>query len=107
MDNVGQVYFNQVFAGRLERTTDGFVFTYEPSYLAEASNPPIAFSFPKQTQPFRSAQLFPFFAGLASEGDNREMQRASLKIDERDLFSLLLATASRETIGAVTLRPEP
>ena len=107
MDDLGQVFFNQVLAGRLERTAEGFVFTYEPAYLAEASNPPIALSFPKRTQPFRSAHLFPFFAGLASEGDNRELQRASLKIDERDLFSLLLATASRETIGAVTLRAVP
>src|ERR1035437_114697 len=104
MSVAGEVYFYQELAGRLERTTDGFVFTYDPSHLADASNPPIALSFPKQSQPFRSAHLFPFFAGLLSEGENREIQNASLKIDERDLFSLLLATASRETIGAVTVR---
>jgi HipA-like protein len=42
-----------------------------------------------------------------SEGENRDIQSATLKIDGRDLFSLLLATASRETIGAVTVRASP
>jgi serine/threonine-protein kinase HipA len=107
MGDVGLVYFNQVLAGRLERTSDGFSFTYEPSYLADSSNQSIALSFPKRPQPFSSEHLFPFFAGLLSEGENRDIQSAVLKIDGRDLFSLLLATASRETIGAVTVRASP
>lgn len=105
MSEAGEVYFNQVLAGRLERTSEGFEFSYDPSYLGDASNPPIALSFPKQSHPFRSTgHLFPFFAGLLSEGENRKIQNATLKIEERDLFSLLLATATRETIGAVTVR---
>ena len=44
-----------------------------------------------------------FFYNMLSEGANKALQCASLKIDETDSFGLLLATAKHDTIGAITI----
>jgi len=41
---------------------------------------------------------------MLSEGSNKAIQNRLLKIDENDYFSLLLATAMSETIGALTIK---
>ena len=41
---------------------------------------------------------------MLSEGLNRILQSRQLKIDEKDHFGLLLATADIDTIGAVTVK---
>jgi serine/threonine-protein kinase HipA len=51
-----------------------------------------------------SEHLFPFFYNMISEGTNRVVQSKQLKIDEKDFFGLLLATAQYDTIGAITVR---
>lgn len=40
---------------------------------------------------------------MLSEGANKAMQVRLLKIDERDYFGLLLATAGHDSIGPITL----
>jgi serine/threonine-protein kinase HipA len=40
---------------------------------------------------------------MLSEGVNRQLQSHLLKINEKDYFGLLLATAKTDTIGAITL----
>ena len=42
---------------------------------------------------------------MLSEGVNRKLQCQQLKIDESDYFGLLAATATTDTIGAVTIKP--
>jgi serine/threonine-protein kinase HipA len=42
---------------------------------------------------------------MLSEGANREMQSRMLRIDEKDDFGILLATAQYDTIGAITVKP--
>jgi HipA-like protein len=42
---------------------------------------------------------------MLSEGANKKLQCRQLKIDENDYFGLLLATATHDTIGAVTVKP--
>jgi serine/threonine-protein kinase HipA len=42
---------------------------------------------------------------MLSEGVNRQLQARQLKIDEKDYFGLLVATASVDTIGAITIQP--
>lgn len=42
---------------------------------------------------------------MLSEGVNRKLQSTQLRIDERDYFGLLLATARYDTIGAIRLEP--
>jgi HipA-like protein len=48
--------------------------------------------------------LFHVFVNMLSEGSNNAIQNRMLKIDEKDYFSLLLATAYSETIGALTVK---
>ena len=42
---------------------------------------------------------------MLSEGENRKLQSQLLHIDADDDFSILLATAQYDTIGAVTIKP--
>jgi HipA N-terminal domain len=42
---------------------------------------------------------------MTSEGDNRMIQARSLRIDEKDDFGILSATAHTDTIGAITVIP--
>jgi serine/threonine-protein kinase HipA len=42
---------------------------------------------------------------MLSEGFNRKLQSKMLKIDEKDYFGLLMATARFDTIGAITIKP--
>jgi len=91
-------------AGILQKTDENqYVFQYDADYLRDPGSDPISLSLPKQPQEFRSDKLFPFFFGLLSEGVNRGMQSRLLRIDENDHFSLLLATASDDVIGSVTI----
>lgn len=41
---------------------------------------------------------------MLSEGANKTIQCQTLKIDEDDVFGLLLATAHSDTIGAITVK---
>jgi serine/threonine-protein kinase HipA len=98
------VFYNNIFAGTLSELKSGYEFKYENSYLENEKVPQIAFSFPKQKEPFFSEELFPFFYGMLSEGFNRQVQEKLLKIDSSDNFTLLIKTAHTETIGAITVR---
>ena len=40
---------------------------------------------------------------MLSEGANKALQCTTLKIDENDAFGLLIATATNDTIGAITV----
>ena len=62
------------------------------------------YHFPKSQQEFVSDTLFPFFYNMLSEGANKTIQCQTLKIDEDDVFGLLLATAHSDTIGAITVK---
>lgn len=42
---------------------------------------------------------------MLSEGENRKMQARYHRLDEHDDFGILLATASYDTIGCVTVKP--
>ncbi len=104
MSKKGSVYFNDIFAGILEQSGDTYTFTYDDEYFNNPDTQSIAVSLPKTKKIFRSSLLFPFFFGLLAEGTDKLLQCRTLKIDEHDHFTRLLKTASRETIGAVTVR---
>ncbi|HVD99043.1 MAG TPA: HipA N-terminal domain-containing protein [Cytophagaceae bacterium] len=100
------VYCNHELAGVLTKEDDGiYTFRYTEDYYVNPSAPAISLTLPKTQQEYKSDILFPFFSSLLAEGVNRKLQCRRLKIDERDDFSLLLATAGSNTIGAVTVRP--
>lgn len=99
------VYENNILAGVLEQTDKGeFIFRYDDNYFADLSRPAISLTLPKEKQEYRSRFLFPFFFNMLSEGANKRIQCMKYKIDERDHFGLLLATANKDTIGSVTVR---
>ena len=100
-----EVYSNNVLAGTLTETDDGrYTFSYADSYLLAESRRAISLSFPKRKEEYVSDSLFPFFYNMLSEGANKALQCATLKIDENDSFGLLLAIAGNDTIGAVTVK---
>ena len=100
-----EVYRNGILAGiLLERNGQHFVFRYEDSYFNDADKHAISLTLPKTQQEYHSAFLFPFFSNMIAEGSNLAIQSSYLKIDERDVLSLLGATAESDSIGAVTVK---
>ena len=99
-----EIYRNETLAGILSETDSGYSFTYDPAYYNDNSKPAISLTIPKTQMSYTSDYLFPFFYNMLSEGTNRVVQTKQLKIDEKDFFGLLLATAQYDTIGAITVK---
>jgi HipA-like protein len=100
------VYRNGAFVGVLTQYPDRrYEFRYTDEWFQNSSLPAISLNLPKTQQVYQSDHLFPFFFNMLSEGVNRQLQSRQLKIDEKDYFGLLLATAGADTIGAVTVKP--
>ena len=98
------VYHNDRLAGKLiQHGRNSYEFRYEDSWFTNDALPAISLTLPKHQQVYKSDHLFPFFFNLLSEGFNRKLQCRLLKIDEKDHFGLLIATASVDTIGPVTI----
>jgi serine/threonine-protein kinase HipA len=95
------VFYHGRLAGILEETDDGYRFIYSSAYLKTGK--PVSLSLPLQKEPFESGTLFPFFAGMNSEGWYRDIVCATKKIDPADEFGILLVTGEN-TIGAVTVK---
>ena len=105
MNNIGYVYYKNLFAGILKRTDDGYVFTYDEKYVSETKNKPISLLFPLSQLEYRSNILFPFFDGLIPEGWLLEVAIKKYKLDYKDRFSILLKKCF-DTVGAVSIRTE-
>lgn len=98
------VYRNGKLAGVLfQFSTNDYEFRYDDNWFANGELPAISLTMPKSKQVYKSEYLFPFFFNMLSEGVNRQLQTRHLKIDEKDYFGLLLATAKTDTIGAITI----
>ncbi len=95
------VFYHDRLAGILEETDDGYRFTY--AFDHQKTGNPISLSLPLQAEPFESAALFSFFAGMNPEGWYRDIVCATKKIDPTDEFGILLVTGEN-TIGAVTVK---
>jgi len=101
-----KVLIDGELAGFLAEDGEGYTFIYEDGYLQNTARMPISLTLPKAKKEFHSKNLFSFFFGLLAEGENKEIQCRTLKIDERDHFTRLLKTAHTETIGAITVQEE-
>ncbi|MBI2968217.1 MAG: HipA N-terminal domain-containing protein [Bacteroidetes bacterium] len=100
-----EIYRNGILAGILiEENRNGFVFRYEDAYFNDPSKPAISITLPKKKKEYRCEYLFPFFSNMIAEGENRNVQCRLLKIDEKDQFGLLVATAAADTIGNITVK---
>jgi len=101
-----EIYRDGIFAGILSETdSNHFKFKYDNNYFTDDSKPAISLTLPKTRKEYSSEFLFPFFFNMLSEGINLKLQSTLLRIDESDSFGLLEATATDDTIGAVTVKP--
>lgn len=102
-----EIYRNKELAGVLieEQPGRNYTFRYTDTYFADKDKAAISLTLPKTQQEYRSDFLFPFFSNMLSEGAIRKLQSQLLKIDERDDFGIMMATAQHDTIGAVTVKP--
>lgn len=100
-----EVFYKDELAGSLTQNDDGsFVFRYSEKWLNNSSKPSISLTLPKSKIEFQSDQLFPFFYHLLPEGVNKRIVCRNFKIDENDVFGILLHTARTDTIGAITIK---
>jgi serine/threonine-protein kinase HipA len=101
-----EVYHNGQLAGVIiQYNSKSYEFRYDDDWFANDGRPAISLTLPKTQQTYRADHLFPFFFNMLSEGVNRKLQCRQLKIDESDYFGLLIATATKDTIGAITIKP--
>lgn len=99
------IYFNGILAGELTETSERkYLFRYSDDYFNDQTKPAISLTLPKNQQEYHSDCLFPFFFNMLSEGSNRITQARLLRIDEKDHFGILLATAQNDTTGAITVK---
>ncbi|MDH6534561.1 phosphatidylinositol kinase [Parabacteroides sp. 52] len=100
------IYLNGILAGELTETSERkYLFRYNDDYFNDQIKPAISLTLPKSQQEYHSDCLFPFFFNMLSEGSNRITQARLLRIDEKDHFGILLATAQNDTTGAITVKP--
>jgi HipA-like protein len=89
-------------AAVLTQTDDGrFELRYLDQWAMDNSKPDLSPALPKTLTPYESDYLFAFFYHMLPEGANKQAICAQLRIDSADDFSLLLATAQSDAIGAV------
>ncbi|MFH1504923.1 MAG: HipA N-terminal domain-containing protein [Candidatus Omnitrophota bacterium] len=96
-----KVFYKDELAGRIIETPDGYTFQYDPEFLKK--NIFISISLPPREELYHSKELFTFFKGLLPEGWYLDIVCAVQKVDSKDSFGVLLACASGDTIGAVTV----
>ena len=100
-----EVYYNGELAGILtEEARNKYRFRYNDAWFINDRKPPVSLTLPKNRQEYENDCLFPFFFNMLSEGFNRKLQNTMLRIDEKDYFGLLIATAGYDTIGAITIK---
>ena len=103
--NKAEVYNHGILAGVLiQEGLHQYTFRYDDAYLADHGKAAISLTLPKSRQEYHSGFLFPFFSNMVAEGVNLAIQGRYLKIDERDILSLLGATAGIDSIGSVTIK---
>ncbi len=99
----GDVRVNGISAGVVKDVETGFQFQYHKSYVDNSDLQAVSLTLPKRYEAYESSILFPFFAGLLTEGAIMRLQCQMLKLDEHDLFGRLLKTSKDDVIGAVSI----
>lgn len=99
-----EIYYNGILAGLLSEYAGGYRFVYDKAYLAAPTSRAISLTMPLRETAYESPRLFPAFANRLSEGSNKALQLRMFKIDEGDLFGLLLATGGNDSIGPLTVK---
>lgn len=101
-----EIYLHGVKCGVLTEDDNlEFTFEYDKDYFHSVGAEPVSLTLPLQDEPFKSPYLFPAFANLLSEGENRQVQSQLLRIDPEDDFGIMLSTCGFDTVGAITVKP--
>lgn len=94
-----EVWLYEQPVGILSEEKNGFIFHYYDNYKGRA----ISLSMPVRTEHYWCEELHPFFKGLAPEGWLRKRYSEIQKIDDKDLFGLLMKNGN-DLLGAVVLK---
>ena len=97
------VYVDNLFAGILSETDEGYVFEYDSTYLSFPGVRAVSLTMPLMKDKYVSKTLFPFFDGLIPEGWLLDVAVRNWKLDPGDRFGLLLAVC-RDCIGDVSVK---
>ena len=101
-----EIYLHGIRCGILTENDDRtYSFIYDRAYIEGEGAEPVSLTLPLQSEAHTSPFLFPTFANMLSEGENRKVQSQLLRIDPEDDFGILLATCQTDTVGAVTVKP--
>ena len=99
------IMYKEVAAGTLTQLDDGsFILRYNDAWYKATDTPSISLTLPKTKQEYISKHLFPFFYNMLPEGSNKQTVCFELRIDSKDYFGILLATAKYDTIGAIQIK---
>ena len=98
------IQYKGINAGILKETDEGYEFSYNEEYLADAASAPVSLTLPLTDKPYQSKFLFPFFDGLIPEGWLLDVALRNTDISELDRFALLLLCC-KDCIGAVSVIP--
>ncbi|TYG34704.1 type II toxin-antitoxin system HipA family toxin [Lonepinella koalarum] len=98
LNRTARVFLYDEQIGWLNQDDSGFSFAYLPTYQGI----PLSLSLPVEQKTFHAKQLFPYFASLVPEGWLKEKYSQLQRIDEQDLFGLLLNN-SKNMLGAIRL----
>ena len=98
------IQYKGINAGILKETDEGYEFSYDEEYLADAASAPVSLTLPLTDKPYHSNVLFPFFDGLIPEGWLLDVALRNTDISELDRFALLLLCC-KDCIGAVSVIP--
>lgn len=101
----GYVYIQNIYAGIVEETDEGYRFSYDSTYFHNDSSIAVSLTLPLDKIKYDSPVLFPFFDGLIPEGWILGIVSKNWKIDINDRFGLLLV-ACKDCIGDVSIRKE-
>ena len=96
----GKVFIQDIFAGIIEETDEGYKFQYLLEYLNSNHPVPASQTLPLRGEPYVSPTLFPFFDGLIPEGWLLGVVKKNWGIEQSDRFAVLLV-ACRDCIGDV------
>ena len=105
MNKKGLVFYQDLLAGVISETDEGYEFAYSKKYLESKTTKPVSLTLPLSAEKYTSKVLFPFFDGLIPEGWLLDIAAEHWKVKSNDRYELLLLTC-RDTIGAVTIIPE-
>jgi serine/threonine-protein kinase HipA len=98
------IQYKGINAGILKETDEGYEFSYNEEYLADAASAPVSLTLPLTDKPYKSSVLSPFFDGLIPEGWLLDIALRNTDICELDRFALLLLCC-KDCVGAVSVIP--